>query len=98
MILFSTDDKGNPADPFKNGGKWHITGNLSARPKTHLKNTLNNLKFIHADLADCKLIILMPIPRYVTSPCCADPEHITNIRDADYEPEKILISKWSSIY
>jgi hypothetical protein len=82
-----TDDKGNPADPTKYDGKWHITGNLSVRPKTYLKNTLNNLKFVHTELSGCKLIILMPLPRYIKNPCCAEPDHVTNITDTDYEPE-----------
>jgi hypothetical protein len=86
-MFCGTDEKGNPADPVKIGGKWHITGNLSVRPKKYLKNTLNNLNFIHTDLADSKLIILMPLPRYISSSCCADPDHVTNIADADYEPE-----------
>jgi hypothetical protein len=29
----------------------------------------------------------MPLPGYVASPCCPDPEHITNIAEPEYESE-----------
>jgi hypothetical protein len=36
---------------------------------------------------DIKLIVLAPIPRYVTEKCCTNPEHIKNFPDPGYYDE-----------
>jgi hypothetical protein len=79
-----TDTKGNPVDPVKIGGTWHITGQLSVRPKNYIKATLSQLKFISSDYPDCKIIIMMPLPRYILKSCCVNPEHVSNLKDPNY--------------
>ncbi len=31
-----------------------------------------------------RVLLMSPIPRYITAKCCADPKHITNFGDAEY--------------
>ena len=33
---------------------------------------------------EAKIVFVLPIPRYVTKPCCADPNHLQNRKEADY--------------
>jgi hypothetical protein len=62
-----TDPDGNHADPEKKDDHWHIPGELNVRSKSYLKNLLGNLKKITDVSPDSKLIILAPVPRYITS-------------------------------
>ena len=32
-------------------------------------------------------ILIPPVPRYLLHPCCNDPDHVSNIRDADYRKQ-----------
>jgi hypothetical protein len=82
-----TDAKGNHIDPEKINGKWHIHGQLLVRTKSYLKNTLSGLKFLNEDYKDCKMIVIMPLPRYVKNGCCSDPAHVTNLSEPDFENE-----------
>ena len=34
---------------------------------------------------ECSLVIVPPIPRYLEAGCCSDPDHVTNIKNADYK-------------
>jgi hypothetical protein len=80
-----TDVKGNHLDPEKTNGTWHIPGQLSVRTKSYLKNTLACLKFLNEDYKDCRMIVIMPLPRYVKNGCCIDPAHVTNLAEPDFE-------------
>jgi hypothetical protein len=83
----STDKKGNPVDPVKYDGVWHITGQLSVRPKNYIKAILSQLKFISTEYPECKKIIIMPLPRYILKSCCTNPEHVTNLKDPRYDTD-----------
>jgi hypothetical protein len=82
-----TDKKGNPSDPVKIDGKWHIEGELSVRSKSYIKTCLSGLKFILKDYPDCKIICIMPVPRYLTGKCCENESHITNFHDLAFDAD-----------
>jgi hypothetical protein len=86
-IFSGTDEVGNPVDPEKIHGKYHIPGQLAIRSKVFIKTTLNNFRFLADEYADNKIIVLMPLPRYVTGRCCSDPEHISNFNDPTFETD-----------
>jgi hypothetical protein len=44
-----------------------------------LKSTLENL--------DCKIVLLVPIPRYIAASCCDNPDHISNRLESDFTAE-----------
>jgi hypothetical protein len=79
-----TDKKGNHTDPVKLGGSWHVRGQLSIRPKSYIKNTLKMCDDIVNAVGGAKLILLLPLPRYIKGSCCPDPEHVTNLNSPDF--------------
>jgi hypothetical protein len=86
-IFSGTDSVGNPVDPVKINGKYHIFGQLSIRSKVFIKTTLSKFGFLADEYAENKLIVLMPIPRYVAGRCCSDPEHVSNFKDPSFESD-----------
>jgi hypothetical protein len=83
-VFCGTDSDGNHCDPVNIEGGWHITGNLCVRAKPYVKASRSKCRKIMDACPDAKIIFLAPIPQYILSPCCADPEHITNFTDPDY--------------
>jgi hypothetical protein len=79
-----TDKKGNHIDPVKMGGSWHVQGQLSIRPKSYIKNTLKMCDEIVNAAGNAKLILLLPLPRYIKGSCCPDPDHVTNLNSPDF--------------
>jgi hypothetical protein len=74
-------------DPEKIHGKYHIPGQLAIHSKVFIKTALSKFKFLAEEYADNKIIVLMPIPRYVTGRCCSDPEHVSNFNDPTFEAD-----------
>jgi hypothetical protein len=92
-----TDSQGNLIDPQKIDNGWHILGELSFRPKPYLKNVLGQLKKITDSWPDNKLILMVPIPRYVHQKCCNQRDHITNFGDPDFQEVPAEIEKVSDL-
>jgi hypothetical protein len=82
-----TDKKGNPADPVKLDGKWHLEGELNVRSKSYIKTCLSGLKFIFEEHPENKIICIMPIPRYLTGKCCGADGHITNFAEQNFDAD-----------
>jgi hypothetical protein len=83
-IICGTDSRGMPIDQSKINGSWHVTGSLSFVPKTVIKSILATASDLIFTGSEPRIIAIMPLPRYVTGKCCADPDHIKNMNDADY--------------
>jgi hypothetical protein len=92
-----TDPEGNLIDPQKIGNVWHIPGELSLRPKPYLKNVMGHLKKITESCPDSKIILMVPIPRYVYAKCCNQLDHITNFVDPDFQKITAEIEKVSDM-
>jgi hypothetical protein len=92
-----TDLEGNLIDPQKIGNAWHIPGELSLRSKPNLKNVLGHLKKITENCPDNKIILMVPIPRYVHAKCCNQLDHITNFGDPDFQEIPAEIEKVSDL-
>jgi hypothetical protein len=86
-VFCGTDAEGNHSDAIKNEGGWHIEGELNIRTKSYLKNVLSHLKKITDSFPDCKIVMLSPIPRYMHTKCCPDPEHIKNFGERTFQDE-----------
>jgi hypothetical protein len=82
-IFCGTDSKGNPSDPEKINGVWHIVGELTIRPKTVLKTVLQNCNDIFGQVSP-RVICLVPVARYISAKCCNDRDHVKNYTEADY--------------
>ena len=70
-------------------GIYHIVGELTIAPKEIQYNVYSAIRPLLKAAGNRPLVIVTPFPRYVSAPCCADSEHVTNFRDADYT-DKIM--------
>jgi hypothetical protein len=86
-IFCGTDTDGNMIKPVRQNDGWHITGELNIRTKSYLKVLLGHLKIVTASFPDLKIMVLLPIPRYVSSKCCDSADPITNFDDPAYVAE-----------
>jgi hypothetical protein len=84
-IFCGTDSEGDHVDPVKlSDGKYHIPGDLTCRSKSKIKKIMDDLAGILPKEAEPRLILIVPVPRYVTTRCCSDPAHITNFEQETY--------------
>jgi hypothetical protein len=87
-IFCGSDTDGNPVNAVKlDDNCWHVIGDLTIRPKSVIKKTLQNCTDIFNGTVPDNLLVLAPIPRYVTKKCCTDPDHVTNFDSPDYATE-----------
>jgi hypothetical protein len=86
-IFCGSDTDGNLVDMEKSGGKWHVPGSLTVRSKPFIKQTLHKLSTLLESCTDCRLILLVPIPRYIAGSCCDNPDHVTNRSESDFAAE-----------
>jgi hypothetical protein len=67
-----------------NEDKYHVDGDIMPSPPELLQPFLRNCLPIFTTLCEPLIIILVPLPRYMTAPCCADSEHAPNKADPGY--------------
>jgi hypothetical protein len=79
-----TDTEGNFCDPVKIGDTWHIPGELNVRTKSYLKVVLSHLKMVTNSFPDTKMLVVLPIPRYVAGKCCDHENHVANFDDPGF--------------
>jgi hypothetical protein len=81
-----TDNRGIPLPPFQDeDGTYHVEGQLDIAPLHSLTIVASMGKKLIEAAGTAKVIVVMPIPRYVTAGCCTAPGHITNQSEADYQ-------------
>jgi hypothetical protein len=86
-IFCGSDNGGNLLDPVKESGTWHVPGSITVRSKPYLKQMIQKLKITLEHCSECKIVLLVPIPRYVVASCCENPEHVSNRLDRDFTTE-----------
>jgi hypothetical protein len=86
-VFCGSDTDGNLVDLEKTGGRWHVPGSLTVRSKPYLKQTLQKMNTFLDSCTDCKLPLLVLIPRYIAASCCDNPEHVTNRSDSNFAAE-----------
>jgi hypothetical protein len=70
---------------------------LSVRPKPYVKNVLVQLKKISDSWPENKIILMVPIPRYLHKKCGDQQDHITNFGDPDFQEVPDEIEKVSDL-
>jgi hypothetical protein len=85
-IFCGSDLDGKLLDPVKEDGIWHVPGSLTVRSKPYIKQILQKLKVTLENL-ECKIVLLVPIPRYIAASCCDNPDHISNRLESDFAAE-----------
>jgi hypothetical protein len=83
-VFCGTDAEGNHSEAVKIEGGWHIEGGLNIRSKSYLKNVLGHLKKVTYAFPECKIVMLSPVPRYMHTKCCPDPEHVKNFGERTF--------------
>jgi hypothetical protein len=86
-IFCRTNTDGNTIEPVRQNDGWHITGELNIRTKSYLKVLLGHLKIVTESFPELKIMVLLPIPRYVSGKCCDNADHITNCDDSAFVAE-----------
>jgi hypothetical protein len=67
-------------------GKYHVDGTLTVADKFTVKELTGTLSPLLKMLGGSKKLVLTPMARYWVTPCCGDPEHLTNYRTPGYLP------------
>jgi hypothetical protein len=80
-------------------GKYHVEGTLTVADKPIVKELSNTLAPLLKMLGGSKKLVLTPMARYWVTPCCGDPEHLTNYRTPGYLPRlgEAVASLWDHI-
>ena len=65
-------------------GYFHVDGELTVAPRANQDKIFSFLGELLDIAKGRKRVVVIPLPRYVTAPCCGDPEHIPNRRDASF--------------
>ena len=65
-------------------GIYHIRGDLVMAPKNVQLNIFSMVKPIFMAAGSKPLILMTPLPRYSSGPCCQDAGHLTNAMDPDF--------------
>jgi hypothetical protein len=63
---------------------FHVNGSLVVAPDFFIKNQIEMLKILVSYCKGHTVLIMCPVPRYVTFRCCDDPGHCTNFDDPAY--------------
>ena len=83
-IYFGKLPDGTRRQPFKEDGKYHVEGELDTISKERMKELFDMAAPIFRAAKNVPTLVLGPIPRYMSTSCCDDPDHLTNLEDADY--------------
>jgi hypothetical protein len=98
VIIFSMLDKMYFQARSKDGsysphrlldGVYHVDGDLVACPLEHLKYQFEMLVPVFKAAGNAKQLLLGPVPRYLFSNCCDDPEHAPNRQEEDFQETQL---------
>jgi hypothetical protein len=73
-----------------NSNTYHVDGDLVLQPVEALERSFEDCKPIFCACGDNKMVLLSPLPRYITAGCCNDEEHAPNRIDKKFR--SVLIS------
>jgi len=77
-------EDGTVRPAFRFEGRYHIEGELVTISKDDLKDLFELAVPIFRAARNAPTYIIGPLPRYVTGPCCGNPEHVSNMDEADF--------------
>ncbi len=82
---FGTDENGLPMPPAKSGedGRHHMLGDLQLAPTAVFKTNMKQVDLLLEQGGGAKVVIIVPMPRYVRNPCSGDSDHVTNRAEDD---------------
>jgi hypothetical protein len=91
VVFMGTDGDGLPTEARRaEDGSYHVVGSLTIAPPSLTKKVLAGCSKIALALKETGTVLVSPIPRYVFSKCCDNPEHIENFEDLELDEEIVL--------
>ncbi len=84
--FLGTDDDGLPipAEKSEEDGRYHLSGDLQLAPPSAFKSTMKLVDIITLNTREAKIVLTIPLPRYVLVACCDDTSHVSNRQDPDF--------------
>ncbi len=90
-VFMGTDQSGLPTEALRaEDGSYHIVGSLAIAPASVTKKILAGCSTLAKVLKGTGTVLISPIPRYVYSKCCKNPEHVDNFEDSERDEEIVL--------
>jgi hypothetical protein len=68
----------------KIGNRYHINGKLATVGRDRFKELFNLSVPLLRAAGECPKLLLSPLLRYITAPCCKDTGHLTNFGGPEY--------------
>jgi hypothetical protein len=91
VAFMGTDGNGLPTEALRaEDGSYHVVGSLTVAPPSLIKKVLTGCSKIAHALKETGTVLVSPIPRYIFSKCCNNPEHIENFEDSELDEEIVL--------
>jgi hypothetical protein len=75
---------GSLSMPFKSSGRYHMAGKIVPCPLPRFRRILDSTSALLTKYRAAKSVIILPLPRYLFSGCCKQPDHSTNIKEPGY--------------
>ncbi len=73
-----------PAEKSVEDGRYHLNRDLQLAPPSAFKSTMKLVEKIISNTGGAKVMLTVPLPRYVTAACCAITSHVSNRQDPDF--------------
>jgi hypothetical protein len=73
--FLGTDDFGLPipAEKSEEDGRYHLSGDLQLAPPSAFKSTMKMVDIIISNTGEAKIVLTVPLPRYVLLPAATTP-------------------------
>ena len=69
-------------------GDYHVDGELDFSPKELQYSIFCTAKPLLEVASPRRIILLTPIPRFLLTSCCSNPEHVSNMKDERYRRDQ----------
>jgi hypothetical protein len=80
---------GTQSLPYKEGGRYHMPGLIETCTEDTFRKIIKSLSPVLLSAQHIAKILITPLPRYVFTPCCAQPTHSTNIHSDGYAEKSL---------
>jgi hypothetical protein len=88
-MFYALQEDGTNIPERNLNGHYHVDGELVVADKRAQEKLLALCKPLFETAAGRKLVVISPLPRYVTGPCCADELHMPNRRRRTFLEETL---------
>jgi hypothetical protein len=82
---YKCSDVDGDLSPIRRGNdnKFHVIGSLVVAPEASMAAVIVSLQKIIEACGARRILVLAPVPRYVSGPCCANTAHCTHLNEPE---------------